>query len=289
MLCFVDLGESSKSNLVFLRSLSRGDRRRWLESNAGQYVFLAPSVAIFRDCFESLSEESRFRHRVLALGQHFSEAMAVENAAASLHRWPDFHDATVVLAVTATPPRAQWPRGVKFVQRSLVEAMEVDGVRVTTPAQTALDIARLCTFPDALAACDLAKSRQLDVSLPPRPMRGIRQARRALRLATDASSTPAISRARAALIDAHFRKIEVARTVYVGQPARKVVIPLSTTGGIAIFDRDSCDPGIIAECGNAGFKTILVSSADIRTGRFLLEAERLRRKLASEGFDIFAY
>ncbi|WP_144413402.1 hypothetical protein [Corynebacterium epidermidicanis] len=272
-----------------MRKFSRGDRRRWLAAHGDDFVFLAPSVAIEREVFGSLSPRARIQYRAIALGNHYSFAVAVDKTAASLHGWPDFHDTHLVFAVPTTPPRRQWPRGVKFVQRSRIETEEIFGIRTATQAQTVLDIARLSSFPDALAACDLARSRGIDITIPQHPLRGTRQARRALILATDASISPAVSRARATLIDAHFKRIEVASTIYIGQPARPVIVPLCINERIAIFDRALCDPEIIAEFGNAGFKTIVVTSEDIATGRFLREAERLRRKLLSEGFDIFAH
>jgi very-short-patch-repair endonuclease len=119
------------------------------------------------------------------------------------------------------------------------DVMEIDGVLVTTPLRSALDLGRLTRRADALVALD-ALMRVGGFAVPdmvaelPRfkGARGVRQLRQLVPMADGRSESPAESLARLQVLDA-------------GLPAPAVQYEVRTTLGILVYRLDLAYPDIL--------------------------------------------
>jgi hypothetical protein len=208
----------------------------------------------------NLSVHGRFLAAVLACGP---KAALSHQSAAVL--WGLRHPRGPRIDVTVPTPGGRARRRVVVVHRSLVRPGEItirDGIRVTTPARTLLDLAGLLTRRQLERTLDEAEFLGLDLSgLAPRPGKRGAALLRAVLTDHDAGSTWTRSKleermlalCRAAglprpLVNAYVEGIEVD----FHWPAQKLVVEIddwSSHRGRGAFERDRLRDAALVENG----------------------------------------
>ena len=148
------------------------------------------------------------------------EGVVAGQSAAALHgaEWVEAHRPAEMLSDNRRPPRGIRTWSDRFADD---EVEVIDGIRVTTPARTALDIACRYPFDKAVAAIDaLARKTQVkmaDVELLAQRYigrRGIRQARGVLDLVDPGAESPRETWLRLLLVRAGFPRPQTQIPVY---------------------------------------------------------------------------
>lgn len=134
------------------------DRHLRRQAAAGAFARIRPGVYLPSESWSRLKPRDRFVTRVHATVSRLSGPVAVSHWSAA--------------AIWGFPVPDQWPSGVEIVDprcsRSTVRAtlhrrpgrffgddvIEWEGVRVTTPARTAADLALICLFEEAVLVLD---------------------------------------------------------------------------------------------------------------------------------------
>lgn len=137
-------------------SLRRGLRR-------GTLVRITAGVYAESSAWESLKPIEQHRERVLATAARLHTTPVFSHFAAAalwgiriLGRWPEFIDVTLG---RATGGRSDGRLRRHCTGIEATEVRTVDGLLVTSPAQTVVDLARLLPFTDAVVALDSALHR----------------------------------------------------------------------------------------------------------------------------------
>lgn len=198
-----------RRNVIDLGVNDRTLRRAVL---AGRMVRVVPGAFVKAEPWNALKPYERHRLKVLATARRMrSEAVFSHHAAAALwgirmlRNWPKLVDITM--------DRATGGRSDGLLRRHCrgfdgVEVTRLDGLLVTTPAQTVADLALRFPFPDAVVAMDSALHRKrkpeplatsdelLERVMAAEGKRGWRRALAAATFATPLSDSPEESHSR---------------------------------------------------------------------------------------------
>ncbi|GAB3616093.1 hypothetical protein GCM10027416_06500 [Okibacterium endophyticum] len=190
------------------------DYRLQTRVKRGEIVRVVTGAYLNTADWRALVEMEQHRMRVLATSERVRSGVVYSHFAAAalwgirlLGRWPRLVDVTL--------DRASGGRSTGGLRRRCtgldgVEVTTVDGLTVTTPAQTAVDLARVLPFADAVVALDSAQwSRRRPVLAQrdeilflierARGKRGYRRVRAAAEFSTSLSDSPAESESRVQL------------------------------------------------------------------------------------------
>ncbi len=155
---------------------------------AGELVSLGSGTYLL-DGRQPLDSRERYRLRVVAAGRRPDlRGVISHDSAAALHRLDLLHPDVQRIHLTCRNVGAR--TASRVVHRGVVDAVLVDGIRVTTPARTVIDVARSGTATQAFVAVDSAlragapREDVLTVAESLGSARGVRRARWAATQAT---------------------------------------------------------------------------------------------------------
>lgn len=165
-----------------------------------------------------------YRFRCLAVATaHDGDRLLSHESAAALHGLPLLHPDHRTVHFTATADKGYANKRLVVVHAGPVaddDAVVVDGVRVTSAARTAVDVALTTDFERALAVLDSALRQGVEFAdLQQRlkaPRKGVGVARRALHHADPKAANPGESWCRAQLIEAGFPEPRLQRAYLLG-------------------------------------------------------------------------
>lgn len=173
-----------------------------LQELPGDYVALSTTLGVTKDWWDTAPFHQRAEARALAIGRSTRRAVLLGAAAARVHGlWvfrPRSGPEIVRLGLPSgtVPPRADWLPGSSYVRGPVGETELVRGVRVSSRARTVVDIARWEGWIRGFVAAesflrDGGLIRELqDACLGLGRVRGIADARRAVRMAGGQSESP---------------------------------------------------------------------------------------------------
>ena len=193
-----------------------GEGRRSLASRcrAGELIRVRIGVYVKADAWQQLPSWEQSRVRILAAaGQGYAQRILIQQSAAVFWGLPVIDEAPDVMFLAVPPSHGRRRGDIRWAERQLLEPVTtLNGVTLTSRAQTALDMAAYLGFEHAVPAMDrlllpdsahvqpaLPKSRLLELSaaLPSRA-RQIR-AQRVIEFADHRAESPGESYSRAVL------------------------------------------------------------------------------------------
>lgn len=210
------------AHMVDLRALSNDDPR-WGKIHARKFHKLAWCYAIPLHQWLQLKPWERDIAEVYAHARASPRAILLGKAAARIHgipviSTPEEYHATV--PSNSVPQRSK-RQYFRYKQTKLYgQVMELHGVRLTTPARTAIDIARFDGFLEGLVAVDHVRAQRISQDSlnwtlgKMGRVKGVRHARRAVTHSVNNSESPWESYARALILDADLPVIRSLRTQY---------------------------------------------------------------------------
>ena len=210
------------AHAIDLRALNNDDPR-WSKIHAGKFHTLTWCYAIPLHRWLELKPWERDTAEVYAHARAAPRAILLGKAAARIHgipvlRTPGEYFATVPSNSVPQKSKRQYFR---YKQTNLHgQVTEVHGVRLTTPARTAIDIARFDGFSEGLVAADHVRSQRVSqASLnwalgKMGRVKGVGHARRAVEHSVNDAESPWESYARALILEAALPGIRSLCTQY---------------------------------------------------------------------------
>lgn len=253
---------------------------------SGDYVALSSTLGVTKNWWDKAAYYQREEARALAIGRSMTRAVLVGSAAARIHGLWVFRpregteDILLALPSGARPPRYDWPVGCRYIRADVRVVDVVRGVRVTTRAQTVVDIARWNGWIRGFVAAESLLYRgdcPDDLTHACKEggrVRGITDARKAIELARGLSESPYEALAYALLV---FAKLPVRQQVYLVESFRvdllvgeSLVVEIDgavkydgVTYGVAVAEVILAERRREIKLQNAGFTVLRFMAAEI--------------------------
>lgn len=280
--------------LVDLRRVPVGDHEVWEDLANNKLLKIHGAMAIEVHEWSKLKFWQQAAVRTVAGARQLRTGVVILRSAALLHglpvlRYPERLDAAVI---GMNRPSAN--QGMTHYRRLQVPpraVVEVQGLRVTSMARTALDIARIYGFVEGLVAVDAALrngAQRKDMEFELATMikqKGRPVAERCLRFAIDNSESPYESVARAFLIDAGYENLKPQYRVgnYRADLCidDRIIVEIDGASKYAEIDDFRKERDREKELLNAGYVVLRFAPAQLKSPRELLKAvEQAKHGLA---------